>query len=1220
MPRTTVTCPQCSAQYQVDNSHLGRRARCNRCGEHFIVSRFADLETKTVDASVAAKDAETARVEQLVPEIWKLGDVILGVYEVKRLNPADKRKHYAEGGVGLVYRVHHRGWDLDLAVKCPKREAFRAEQGALDFECECETWIDLGLHPNIVTCYYVRRLGGIPRIFAEFVDGGSLREWIRSRRLYEGGRRESLLRILDIAIQFAWGLHYAHGHGVIHQDVKPANVMMQNGVPKVTDFGLVRARVAAGEITRPDPPYDMLVSWAGMTPGYCSPEQARAAVQLESGVPAEYRTKLTHRTDIWSWGVSVFEMFRGQPPCPEGGHTAADAFIEHLYKGPPDEAIPEVPDGVSNLLQRCFQDNPDDRPADMEEVARELIEVYREAAGHDYFRQEPAATELKADGLNNRAVSMLDLGKQDEAARFFEEAWHWHPWQSQVTHNRSLLMWRTGRITDVELVGHLEDLVATRAETWEPAYSLGQVQLERGEIEPAIQALERAISLGGPPEVRALVERAQGMAAHTPHCVRSLRAESFDLDFMFQSPDDRLALSRSDDDTVRIWDMATGHPVLSFEIRPEESIDNVTSADGAYCLKAGDEGRIQLWDRESDTCSAEFQQVLWGPATNAATPDGRWTLSGGEDYELVLRDAATGEVRGSFHGHTGRVNSISLTADSTWALSGSSDKTLRLWEVETGRCLRTLKGHTHPVNRVFISSDGTWAFSASTGTTVRLWNLGLLCDATRRYTAPMLLCRITSSEEAGEAQASFASLAARAREAIHAGRPDEALKLAREVRNLSGYGVARQSLDLWNMVGSYCRRVRLLDAWCARTLVGHSGEVNAVALTANGNYAISGGWDKTLRLWDTATGRTVRSFEGHGDCVRGVALNGDGRLALSGGWDRTVRLWDVATGQCRRVFSGHGNGIESVAISADGRLALSGSWDRTLRLWDTTTGACLQVLKGHTAYVNSVCLSNDGRIGLSGSEDNTLRVWDTAGGSCLLVLEGHGGWIHDAQLAVDGLRAVSAGKDATLRVWNLDDGQCLKVLQGHTGPALALGLSADGRWAVSGGKSGSARVWDLVDGKCVRTLEGHTDAVHAVSISADGRWSLSGSKDGTLRLWELDWEYEFPGWSDWNEDARQCLTDFVVFHRRKAEGGKASGKPLWSDYDFRKLLVQLQYRGFGWLRPDGVRRQLELMTGMLAAGQAGTGTGEQVRASRKRGRERTDQSKSNNSLQNDLRL
>ena len=124
-----------------------------------------------------------------VPPVWQVGDVILDRYEVKQV--------FTGGGMGLVYRVHHRDWAMDLAVKSPRPEFFQTQQHIENFEREAETWVNLGLHPHTVSCYYVRRLGGIPRIFTEFVDGGSLADWIRSRRLYEGGPDRAMGRMKD---------------------------------------------------------------------------------------------------------------------------------------------------------------------------------------------------------------------------------------------------------------------------------------------------------------------------------------------------------------------------------------------------------------------------------------------------------------------------------------------------------------------------------------------------------------------------------------------------------------------------------------------------------------------------------------------------------------------------------------------------------------------------------------------------------------------------------------------------------------------------------------------------------------------------------------------------------------------------------------------------------------------------------------------------------------
>jgi hypothetical protein len=128
---------------------------------------------------------------------WRPGDVILGLYEVMHVHES--------GGMGLVYRVRHRQWDVDLAVKSPRPEFFHDDRSRENFEREAETWVNLGQHPHTVSCYYVRRLGGIPRVFAEYVEGGSLADWIREGTLYQGGAERALARILDMAIQVAWG-------------------------------------------------------------------------------------------------------------------------------------------------------------------------------------------------------------------------------------------------------------------------------------------------------------------------------------------------------------------------------------------------------------------------------------------------------------------------------------------------------------------------------------------------------------------------------------------------------------------------------------------------------------------------------------------------------------------------------------------------------------------------------------------------------------------------------------------------------------------------------------------------------------------------------------------------------------------------------------------------------------------------------------------------------
>jgi tetratricopeptide (TPR) repeat protein len=284
-----------------------------------------------------------------------------------------------EGGMGKVYLLRSRSIGSRFAVK--RAKSFK-QADRRNFLAELQTWIDLPEHANLVPCRFFRTVGDEVLIFAEYVEGGSLKEWIDSRRLYEGGTQEALARMLDVAIQFAWGLHCLHELGLVHQDVKPGNVLMGRdeknvleGVsPRVTDYGLARARAAAGETfsTSSDPSRSIVVSSGGGTPAYWSPEQA-------AGLP------LTRKTDIWSWGVSVLEIFTGEMTW-ISGQGAAEVLEQHLRQDRHDEAIPAMPGRLSELLRQCFCEKPGERPTSLGEVADRLKAIYRESVGIVYSR------------------------------------------------------------------------------------------------------------------------------------------------------------------------------------------------------------------------------------------------------------------------------------------------------------------------------------------------------------------------------------------------------------------------------------------------------------------------------------------------------------------------------------------------------------------------------------------------------------------------------------------------------------------------------------------------------------------------------------------------------------------------------------------------------------------------------------------------------------------
>ncbi len=330
----------------------------------------------------------------------------------------------------------------------------------------------------------------------------------------------------------------------------------------------------------------------------------------------------------------------------------------------------------------------------------------------------------------------------------------------------------------------------------------------------------------------------------------------------------------------------------------------------------------------------------------------------------------------------------------------------------------------------------------------------------------------------------------------------------------------------------------------------------------------------------------------------------DWSYALSGSADKTLKLWEVQSGRCLRTFVGHTNDVKSVCLSADGRYALSGSLDETIKLWEVGTGdayigRCLRTIEEQMKYVHSLCLSADGCQVLSGSRGWTIKLWDLASEKDLHLIfdSDNDGYIlrgvNSACLSLDGRYVLSGGKDSTLRLWEITSRRCLHSFNGHTGEVTAVCLSCDGHYALSGSKDKTLKLWDVSDGRCLHTFEGHTGGVNTVCLSPDGSYALSGGEDHMLKLWSLDWALENKEIVDWDEGARPHLKNFLTLHTpyagklpqertpTKSEITRALtryGTPTYYKIgDFESLLYTLGCTGYGWLRPDGVRRELNKM-------------------------------------------
>jgi uncharacterized protein with WD repeat len=278
-----------------------------------------------------------------------------------------------------------------------------------------------------------------------------------------------------------------------------------------------------------------------------------------------------------------------------------------------------------------------------------------------------------------------------------------------------------------------------------------------------------------------------------------------------------------------------------------------------------------------------------------------------------------------------------------------------------------------------------------------------------------------------------------------------------------------------------------------------------VCFSPDGRRLASAGEDRTVRVWDAASGQELLSLKGHTGAVRSVCFSPDGRRLASAGSDQndqTVRVWDAASDQELLTLKGHTSPVWSVCFSPDGRRLVSAGLDSTVRVWDAASGQELLTLEGNTNGISGVCFSPDGRRLASGGHGGTVRVWDAASGQELLTLKGHTAEIRGVCFSPDGRRLASAVDDRTVRVWDAASGQELLTLKGHTGWVSGVSFSPDGRRLVSAGLDSTVRVWDAASGQELLTLKGHTGAVRSVCFSPDGRRLASAGNDQTVRVWE----------------------------------------------------------------------------------------------------------------------
>lgn len=330
-----------------------------------------------------------------------------------------------------------------------------------------------------------------------------------------------------------------------------------------------------------------------------------------------------------------------------------------------------------------------------------------------------------------------------------------------------------------------------------------------------------------------------------------------------------------------------------------------------------------------------------------------------------------------------------------------------------------------------------------------------------------------------------------------------------------------------------------------QTLEGHSKEITALSIGADGQTLASGDMTGRLCFWRIVDGEYTieKNIKAHGLGTIGVAISGSGKQLATVGGDRTVKLWDVETWEHIRTFAGHEDVVTSVDFSPDGSQILSASFDESAIIWNVV-GPGQYSFRGHYRALNAAMFTSNGKNIVTTSDDGTVRIWNTSTHSHLVSMA------HDSAVWVvddspDGRWVASAGEDGfavltetatgtsvkpklahpeavltlaflpdgslatgcadgKLRIWDVDTHSVKQLIDAHEDYIWDISVAPDGQSFVTAGSDHLAKLWDISTGKLVRVFKGHEDGLASARFSPDGRQLLTASDDETVRLWDLN--------------------------------------------------------------------------------------------------------------------
>jgi WD40 repeat protein/tRNA A-37 threonylcarbamoyl transferase component Bud32 len=1064
-----------------------------------------DSSSGSVD-SVSSRDVEDC--VRLLDEVWPQTD--LAEVCPRKFGRFSILRELGRGGFGVVFLAEDPFLGRRVALKVPRIDVLSDPQSWRRFLREARTASRLD-HPNLVPLLEAGAVGPVGYIASAFVEGPTLDQCLRRAR--SGAPARFSARLIAT---LASALEHMHDRGILHRDVKPANILMQaptrdgevaerspwdgpgaeSWVPRVCDFGLARLREIDGDETRS--------RTAAGSPPYMSPEQAEAR-----------HSDIGPATDVYGLGATLYQLLTGRPPF------AGASELETLRKVVTDEPVrprqlrPELPRDLETICLKCLAKRPEQRYRKARALADDLdrflegrpIVARRVPAwerGWKWARRHPAlaalgiATTLSAfavfGGLlwHDSVLRRVNEQLRQEATRAEENA-------RDALDQRKLLE-KHERLLRRQLAAH-------QVFAAQQAVFAGNFELAHRMLESADSGLES--------------HQARGFAwSYLWHSVRDrlelLRGHEGSVTWVVADRSGHRLATADDKGQVRLWDTRRGQSVGLLPAHDAPIHRLAMSADGRTVASCPHRAReILVWDVASasligrlsagfNSAVAELLFVADGrrllairdQGDSRAVPITAWDIAPGAATPGPLPIEEIARIPEAM-----RDERLTVIADLLDVEPGARLSASALAELRASLCRRPPRGLARTrdgVMTVMGTGDGRVnVYRTSAGLLLATCRFGfdgtaiVLRDPTRRVKP----------------------LEPQDRE-----RPEMMAKrlFPDPLEPRHGPGIVLR-LDWWDQfafspggrqlaVGEGEDRLCTIDLATGRELkrydLGRIQGRSAMSFRADGATLVLGGKDHVVRLWHLDGNPDPVALRGHAPKEAwAVAFAPDGLTLASSGDDGRIRIWDSATGKERAVLRGHTALVSSIAYAPDGRTLVSGSFDRNnhVILWNLAANRPKFNLRGHAAKVRAVDYNPDGRTVASADEDGTIIVWGTDDGRSLAKLR-QGEKVNCIAFSPDGRTLAAGDAQGRITLFNLTTLNSWTI-EGIAG-VESLIFSPDGSRIYSGHHGGLIMEWEAATGNRVEELPGHYVNVFGLAVSPDGATLASAGYDGAVFLWD----------------------------------------------------------------------------------------------------------------------